>query len=116
MNGFYYKRVLLKISGESLMGKQTYGIDTDMVLRVAEEVKGVSEQGIEVCLVIGAGDARIGDARFVDIKELSSYYTTNVIRGPGAFVEVALGYEAFAAAMERKMIRELASMAVGAAE
>ena len=67
-------------------------------------------------LVIGAGDARIGDARFVDIKELSSYYTTNVIRGPGAFVEVALGYEAFAAAMERKMIRELASMAVGAAE
>ena len=41
MNGFNYKRVLLKISGESLMGKQTYGIDTDMVLRVAEEIKGV---------------------------------------------------------------------------
>ena len=56
MNGFYYKRVLLKISGESLMGKQTYGIDTDMVLRVAEEIKGVSEQGIEVCLVIGGGN------------------------------------------------------------
>ena len=65
-------------------------------------------------LVVGAGDARSGDARFVDIKELSSYYTTNVIRGPGAFVEVALGYEAYAAAMERKLIRELASMAVGA--
>ena len=56
MNGFNYKRVLLKISGESLMGKQTYGIDTDMVLRVAEEIKGVSEQGIEVCLVIGGGN------------------------------------------------------------
>ena len=56
MNSFYYKRVLLKISGESLMGKQTYGIDTDMVLRVAEEIKGVSEQGIEVCLVIGGGN------------------------------------------------------------
>ena len=56
MNGFNYKRVLLKISGESLMGKQSYGIDTDMVLRVAEEIKGVSEQGIEVCLVIGGGN------------------------------------------------------------
>ena len=56
MNSFNYKRVLLKISGESLMGKQAYGIDTDMVLRVAEEVKGVSEQGIEVCLVIGGGN------------------------------------------------------------
>jgi len=56
MNGFYYKRVLLKISGESLMGKQAYGIDTDMVLRVAEEIKGVVEQGIEVCLVIGGGN------------------------------------------------------------
>lgn len=56
MNSFHYKRVLLKISGESLMGKQAYGIDTDMVLRVAEEIKGVSEQGLEVCLVIGGGN------------------------------------------------------------
>ena len=56
MNSFHYKRVLLKISGESLMGKQAYGIDTDVVLRVAEEIKGVSEQGIEVCLVIGGGN------------------------------------------------------------
>ena len=56
MSSFYYKRVLLKISGESLMGKQAYGIDTDMVLRVAEEIKDVLEQGIEVCLVIGGGN------------------------------------------------------------
>lgn len=56
MSSFFYKRVLLKISGESLMGKQAYGIDTDMVLRVAEEIKGVVEQGIEVCLVIGGGN------------------------------------------------------------
>jgi hypothetical protein len=67
-------------------------------------------------LVVGAGDLRIGDVRFADIKELSSYYRTRVIRGPGAFVETALGYEAFAAAMERKLMRELASMAVGAVE
>ena len=55
MNRFNYQRVLLKISGESLMGKQAYGIDTDMVLRVAEEIKGVVQQGIEVCVVIGGG-------------------------------------------------------------
>ena len=56
MTGFHYKRVLLKISGESLMGKQAYGIDTDMVSRVADEIKGVVEQGIQVCLVIGGGN------------------------------------------------------------
>lgn len=76
----------------------------------AQRPPGVTVNG----LVIGAGDLRIGDARFADIKELSSYYRTRVIRGPGAFVETALGYEAFAAAMERKLTRELASMAVGA--
>lgn len=53
---FKHKRVLLKISGESLMGAQAYGIDTDMVQRVADEIKGVVEQGIEVCLVIGGGN------------------------------------------------------------
>lgn len=56
MTSFTYKRVLLKISGESLMGKQAYGIDTDMVSRVADEIKGVIEQGIEVSLVIGGGN------------------------------------------------------------
>ena len=55
MTSFKYKRVLLKISGESLMGKQAYGIDTDMVTRVADEIKGVVE-GIQVSLVIGGGN------------------------------------------------------------
>ena len=53
---FQYKRVLLKISGESLMGSKSYGIDTDIVLRVANEIKGVVRQGVEVCLVIGGGN------------------------------------------------------------
>lgn len=75
----------------------------------AQRPVGVTVNG----LVVGAGDARSGDATYVDIKELSRYYERNVIRGPGAFVEVALGYEAYAAAMERKLVRELASMAVG---
>ena len=48
-----YPRVLLKISGESLMGNQSYGIDTEMVATVAKEVKDVLDSGVEVCLVIG---------------------------------------------------------------
>lgn len=64
-------------------------------------------------LVIGADDTRGGDERFADIKELSSYYSTYVLRGPDAFVEAALGFEDYAAAMERKLLRELASIAIG---
>ena len=51
-----YSRVLLKISGESLMGHQAYGIDTEMVASVAKEVKNVVADGVEVCLVIGGGN------------------------------------------------------------
>ena len=51
-----YSRVLLKISGESLMGQQAYGIDTEMVASVAREVKDVVADGVEVCLVIGGGN------------------------------------------------------------
>jgi uridylate kinase len=51
-----YKRVLLKISGESLMGDRSYGIDPNMVARTAEEIKTVRDQGIEICLVIGGGN------------------------------------------------------------
>ena len=51
-----YSRVLLKISGESLMGRQAYGIDTEMVASVAREVKDVVADGVEVCLVIGGGN------------------------------------------------------------
>jgi len=54
--GHKYPRVLLKISGESLMGKQAYGIDTEMVAAVAKEVKDVVATGVEVCLVIGGGN------------------------------------------------------------
>ncbi|GIS16709.1 MAG: uridylate kinase [Alphaproteobacteria bacterium] len=56
MAEFKYKRVLLKISGESLMGNQDYGIDTAMVSRVAREIADVVSQNIQVCLVIGGGN------------------------------------------------------------
>lgn len=51
-----FKRVLLKVSGEALMGEQTYGIDHTVVKRIAGEVKDALEIGVEVCLVIGGGN------------------------------------------------------------
>jgi len=51
-----YKRVMLKISGESLMGRLPYGIDPDMVSTVALQVRDVAAAGVEVCLVIGGGN------------------------------------------------------------
>ncbi|MFL0670308.1 MAG: UMP kinase [Erythrobacter sp.] len=50
------KRVLLKLSGEVLMGEQEYGIDPAYVTRLAEEVKHAKETGLEMCLVIGGGN------------------------------------------------------------
>ena len=56
MNATKLKRVLLKISGESLMGVGSYGIDVSTVDRVAKEISQVCKLGIETCLVIGAGN------------------------------------------------------------
>ncbi|MCW8862123.1 MAG: UMP kinase [Rhodospirillales bacterium] len=55
-NQIQYRRVLLKLSGEALMGEGEYGIDTDTVSRIIEEIKRVREMGAQVCLVIGAGN------------------------------------------------------------
>ncbi len=51
-----YKRVLLKMSGEVLMGTKEFGIDPAVVQRVAQDVKEVIELGVEVCIVVGAGN------------------------------------------------------------
>ena len=50
------KRVLLKVSGEALMGHREYGLDNETVSRIAADVAGVHGMGIEVCLVIGGGN------------------------------------------------------------
>lgn len=55
-DGARYRRVLLKISGEALMGDLSYGLDPNMVDRVAGEVQAVHDLGVEVCLVIGGGN------------------------------------------------------------
>ncbi len=51
-----FKRILLKLSGEVLMGNQGFGIDQDTVARMASEVKAAKEAGFEICLVIGGGN------------------------------------------------------------
>ncbi|MEM8918601.1 MAG: UMP kinase [Pseudomonadota bacterium] len=56
MNRPAFKRILLKLSGEALMGPGEFGIDTNTVTRVAEEVKSAKEAGFELCLVIGGGN------------------------------------------------------------
>ncbi len=56
MSGSGYKRILLKLSGEVLMGEQAFGIDPETVARVAEEVKAAKDTGLELCLVIGGGN------------------------------------------------------------
>ncbi len=51
-----YKRVLLKLSGEALMGEKQFGIDNNRIMQYAEEIKSISEMGIEVGIVIGGGN------------------------------------------------------------
>ncbi len=51
-----YKRVMLKISGEALMGDQGFGLHPPTVQRIAKEVKSVQEMGVEICMVIGGGN------------------------------------------------------------
>jgi uridylate kinase len=51
-----FKRVLLKLSGESLMGTDEYGINPDMLQHYAEEIKAVVKQGVELAIVIGGGN------------------------------------------------------------
>ena len=51
-----YKRILLKLSGESLMGEQEYGISPDMLSQYAGEIKSAKEKGAEIAIVIGGGN------------------------------------------------------------
>lgn len=51
-----YKRVLLKLSGEALMGGRDYGLDNQTVKDIATDIKGVVDLGVEVCVVVGGGN------------------------------------------------------------
>ena len=51
-----YKRVLLKLSGESLMGDKSFGFDTDVIAQYAKDVKAIADLGVQVAIVIGGGN------------------------------------------------------------
>ena len=71
-NKFAYKRVLLKVSGEALMGEQAYGIDVDVARNVAEELKRVHELGVEVAVVVGGGNIFRGVSKSAGNMDRSS--------------------------------------------
>lgn len=54
--GMPYKRVLLKMSGEVLMGDREYGIDPNTIDRIAQDIKQAVDLGVELCVVVGAGN------------------------------------------------------------
>ena len=56
MTDLIYKRIMVKISGEALMGQRKYGLDPPTVERIANEIKQIHELGAEVCMVIGGGN------------------------------------------------------------
>src|SRR5258706_4516030 len=51
-----YKRILLKLSGESLMGDKTFGLDSDVISQYALDIKSITELGVQVAVVIGGGN------------------------------------------------------------
>jgi uridylate kinase len=57
-----YKRVLLKLSGEALAGSQEYGIDGDMLKKISGEIADLQKTGVEVAIVVGAGNIHRGVA------------------------------------------------------
>lgn len=67
-----YRRVLLKISGEALMGEQNYGIDVDVARSVAEELKAVHDLGVQVAVVVGGGNIFRGVSKSAGNMDRSS--------------------------------------------
>ena len=56
MNFKNWKRIMLKLSGEVLVGKQDYGIDPDKVISIADDITEVHKKGKEICIVVGGGN------------------------------------------------------------
>jgi len=67
-----YRRVLLKISGEALMGEQSYGIDVNVARSVAEELKAVHDLGVQVAVVVGGGNIFRGVSKSAGNMDRSS--------------------------------------------
>ena len=84
-----YKRVLLKISGEALMGKQSFGIDPSTISRISSEIEAVVRMGVEVCIVVGGGNIFRG----ISAQEVGIERTTGDYMGMLATVMNALAMQ-----------------------
>ena len=92
------------------------GKNNDWPLPLDVKAEGTLD-GITVnALVVGIGNPRISDDRQAEITDLSSYFRTQVLHGPDAFLEVALGYQDYARAMTRKLLREVMAPPLGAVQ
>lgn len=71
-----YHRILLKLSGEALMGRQAYGIDEDILAGLSKEIREVTEMGVQVALVVGGGNIfrGIGSGQSLGIDRASADY------------------------------------------
>jgi len=80
-----YKRILLKLSGESLMGTKQFGIDNNMLSKYAGEIKQIVDQGIEVAIVVGGGNIFRGEANVI-LKgtRVDGIYTADPEKNPDA--------------------------------
>ena len=67
-----YKRILIKLSGEALMGAQNYGIDTNFAESVAREIKAVRDTGVEIAIVVGGGNIFRGVSKSAGNMDRSS--------------------------------------------
>jgi hypothetical protein len=105
------------LDGKSDCWKRTLDISGDGKSNLGPRPRDVKDamaaKGITVnALVIGADNPSSGDTRQAEIGELSSYFRAEVIAGQDAFVETALGFDDYEAAMTRKLLRELEVLAV----
>ena len=70
-----YKRILLKLSGEALMGEQQFGIDAERLNQYSQEIKVVKDLGVEIAIVIGGGNIFRGvDAENSGIDRIQGDY------------------------------------------
>ncbi len=101
-----YKRVLIKISGEGLMGRQGFGIDAGAVEDIAGQIKEVADSGVEICLVVGGGNIfrgvqeaskgisrTVGDHVGMMATVMNALYLQNVMERLGMSVRVMSGLE-----------------------
>lgn len=75
MSQLKYKRILLKVSGEALMGQRQFGHDYETIKRIAEDIKEVVDLGAEVCIVVGGGNIYRGiDASLLGMERAAADY------------------------------------------